>query len=187
MPIENVGASIARPPTRRSCVLSGRRLTRQTSAGAYRMRPLSWPPLRGGSARRRWGREPCGSPEYFGSWLAKNLIGLLRPFGWFVGNGLDRSVLPCQKYDTAGKLRTAGCADGSRPIPTNIPRTPSQGKRARATNGRPYKKRRGGFHIRPCPLAAGQTSAGAYRMRPYGFRFRHRPCRFCTIQQKKSL
>ena len=29
---------------------------------------LSWPPLRGGSARRRWGREPCGSPEYFGSW-----------------------------------------------------------------------------------------------------------------------
>ena len=37
------------------------------------MRPLSWPPLRGGSARRRWGREPCGSPEYFGSRLAKNL------------------------------------------------------------------------------------------------------------------
>ena len=73
---------------------------------------------------------------------------------WFVGNGLDRSVPPCQKYDTAEKPRTAGCTDGSRPIPTNIPRTPSQNKRARATNGRPYKKRRGGFHIRPCPLAA---------------------------------
>ena len=83
-----------------------------------------WPPLRGGSARRRWGREPCGGQEYFGSWLAKNLIGLLRPYGWFVGNGLDRSVLPCQKYDTARKQRAAGCADGSRPIPTNIPRTP---------------------------------------------------------------
>ena len=30
------------------------------------------------------------------------------------------------------------------------------------------KSRRGGFHIRPCPFAAAQTSAGAYRMRPYG-------------------
>ena len=40
--------------------------------------------------------------------------------------------------------------------------------------GAPLKKRRGGFHIRPCPLAARQTSAGAYRMRPYGFRFRQR-------------
>ena len=88
------------------------------------MRPLSWPPLRGGSARRRWGREPCGSPEYFGSRLAKNLMGLLRPYGWFVGNGLDRSVPPCQKYDTAGKPRTAGWAEGSRPIPTNIPKSP---------------------------------------------------------------
>ena len=34
------------------------------------------------------------------------------------------------------------------------------------------KKRRGGFHIRPCPFAAEHTSAGAYRMRPYGFRLR---------------
>ena len=49
------------------------------------------------------------------------------------------------------------------------------------------KKRRGGFHIRPCPLAVRQTSAGAYRMRPYGSRFQHRPCRFWAIQQKKSL
>ena len=40
--------------------------------------------------------------------------------------------------------------------------------------GAPLKKRRGGFHIRPCPLAVRQTSAGAYRMRPYGFRFRQR-------------
>ena len=50
-----------------------------------------------------------------------------------------------------------------------------------------HKKCRGGFHIRPCPLAVRQTSAGAYRMRPYGSRFQHRPCRFWAIQQKKSL
>ena len=29
------------------------------------------------------------------------------------------------------------------------------------------KFRMGGFHIRPCPFAAAQTSAGAYRMRLY--------------------
>ena len=38
---------------------------------------------------------------------------------------------------------------------------------------------------RPCPLAVRQTYAGAYRMRPYGSRFRHRPCRFWAIQQKR--
>ena len=52
----------------------------------------SWPPLRGGSARRRWGREPCGGQEYFGSRLAKNLIGLLRPYEWFVGDAYMRPV-----------------------------------------------------------------------------------------------
>ena len=31
-------------------------------------RLFPWPPLGGGSARRRWGREPCGHPKYFGSW-----------------------------------------------------------------------------------------------------------------------
>ena len=72
----------------RPCLLAAR----QTSAGAYRMRPygfrfrpkgenstrgtaLSWPPLRGGSARRRWGREPCGGQECFGPRLAKTLVG----------------------------------------------------------------------------------------------------------------
>ena len=29
----------------------------------------------------------------------------MRPIDWFVGNGLDRSVLPCQKHDMAGKPR----------------------------------------------------------------------------------
>ena len=38
----------------------------------------------------------------------KNIFGFmwpLRPIDWFVGNGLDRSVLPCQKQDMAGKPR----------------------------------------------------------------------------------
>ena len=57
----------------------------------------------------------------------------LQPIDWFVGNGLDRSVLPCQKHDATRKprairrdfnaLRAARCADGSRPIPTNLPVT----------------------------------------------------------------
>ena len=34
---------------------------------------LSWAPLRGGSARRRWGREPWGGQEYFGLRLSKNI------------------------------------------------------------------------------------------------------------------
>ena len=29
---------------------------------------IPWPPLRGGSARRRWGRELYGCPKYFGLW-----------------------------------------------------------------------------------------------------------------------
>ena len=32
------------------------------------LQALSWPPLRGGSARRRWGRELYGCPKYFGLW-----------------------------------------------------------------------------------------------------------------------
>ena len=93
-----------------------RRKRKKSAADSRKNARPPWPPLRGGSARRRWGREPCGGQEYFGSRLAKNLR--------FVGNGLDRSVPPCQKYDTTRKQRTAGCADGSRPIPTNIPKTP---------------------------------------------------------------
>ena len=31
------------------------------------------------------------------------MIGLLRPIGRFVGNGLDRSVQPNQQYDVSGK------------------------------------------------------------------------------------
>ena len=38
---------------------------------------LPWPPLRGGSARRRWGRELCDNPTYFGLWKGS----LPRPCG----------------------------------------------------------------------------------------------------------
>ena len=69
-------------------------------------------------------RENLDGSLTFVKKLAEKLAAA-KPFGRFVGNGLDRSVLPCQKYDTAGKPRTAGCADGSRPIPTNIPKTDS--------------------------------------------------------------
>ena len=34
-----------------------------------------------------------------------DLMQHLQPIEWFVGNGLDRSVLPCQKHDTARKPR----------------------------------------------------------------------------------
>ena len=37
--------------------------------------------------------------------LSRNLMGILQTFGRFVGNGLDRSVLPCQKHDATGKPR----------------------------------------------------------------------------------
>ena len=56
-------------PAHRSKILCLRR-------GAFYMRPQTvekgvltpWPPLRGGSARRRWGRELYGCPKYFGLW-----------------------------------------------------------------------------------------------------------------------
>ena len=67
----------------------------------------SWPPLRGGSARRRWGREPCGGQEYFGPRLAKNLIGLLRPYGWFVGDAYMRPVRVTRYTALSGRLRRA--------------------------------------------------------------------------------
>ena len=49
-----------------------RRKRKKSAADSRKNARPSWPPLRGGSARRRWGREPCGCPEYFGSRLAKN-------------------------------------------------------------------------------------------------------------------
>ena len=47
------------------CVCRGDHWSPQTvEKGAF----TPWPPLRGGSARRRWGRELYGCPKYFGLW-----------------------------------------------------------------------------------------------------------------------
>ena len=48
--VETVGANIVRPQL--------------VKKGAF----TPWLPLRGGSARRRWGRELYGCPKYFGLW-----------------------------------------------------------------------------------------------------------------------
>ena len=65
--------------------------------------------------------------------LTINLMGILRTFGWFVGNGLDRSVLPCQKHNATRKPRAVRrdfmrCARpdvrrGQDTRPTNVPET----------------------------------------------------------------
>ena len=126
---------------------------RQTSAGAYRMRPygfrfrpkgesstrgtaLSWPPLRGGSARRRWGRETCGGQEYFGLRLSKNIC-----------RGEHCSPVPaCLTRKLSRKMRCGGKLTGDQWSPLHT----QQGKTCPSP---PLQKRRGGFHIRPCPLA----------------------------------
>ena len=74
-----------------------------------------WPPLRGGSARRRWGRELCGCPKYFGFRLSKNAF---LPCCVCRGDHWSPASLPQQRIFRDGFL---------------------QGKRARASNGRPYK------------------------------------------------
>ena len=161
----------------RPCPLAARK----TSAGAYRMRPygfrfcsnapLSWPPLRGDSARRRWGREPCGSPEYFGSRLAKNFCRgeHCSPVPVCLARKLSRKMRcggklagdqwsPLQKNVGADSISARARLRQGKPPRAHIECAPTdfafdKGRKHRA--GRPYKKRRGGFHIRPCPFAAG--------------------------------
>ena len=74
-----------------------------------------WPPLRGGSARRRWGRELCGCPKYFGFRLSKNVF---LPCCVCRGDHWSPASLPQQRIFRDSFL---------------------QGKRARASNARPYK------------------------------------------------
>ena len=42
--------------------------TRKRASDCRKRCAPPWPPLRGGSARRRWGRELCGCPKYVGLW-----------------------------------------------------------------------------------------------------------------------
>ena len=66
---------------------------RRKHFGRDKSRPLTvekgvftpWPPLRGGSARRRWGRELCGCPKYFGFRLSKNVFCLVACVGATIG------------------------------------------------------------------------------------------------------
>ena len=74
-----------------------------------------WPPLRGGSARRRWGRELCGCPKYFGFRLSKNVF---LPCCVCRGDHWSPASLPQQRIFRDSFL---------------------QGKRAGASNARPYK------------------------------------------------
>ena len=135
------------------------------------MRPLSWPPLRGGSARRRWGREPCGSPEYCGPRLAKNFCRgeHCSPVPVCLARKLSRKMRcggklagdqwsPLQKNVGADSISARARLRQGKPPRAHIECAPTdfafdKGRKHRA--GRPYKKRRGGFHIRPCPFAAG--------------------------------
>ena len=102
---------------------------------------LPWPPLRGGSARRRWGRELYGCPKYFGLWqgsLPPPLRGTSLAEGGFSTRWRASSARP---YDALFRQAAGACGLGGR---------------------------RGGFYIRPYPFAAALTFAGAYGMRPYG-------------------
>ena len=48
----------------RRCAPYNKDKIRTVEKGAF----TPWPPLRGGSARRRWGRELYDHPKYFGLW-----------------------------------------------------------------------------------------------------------------------
>ena len=76
-----------------------------------------WPPLRGGSARRRWGRELYGCPKYFGSDCRKTLVGasIARPCPFAL-----------QKNRPGKCVAAAGW---------------------RATNGRPYTRNKAGMQF----------------------------------------
>ena len=72
------GASGTPPPTTRPLSLAFSQVPRYNNSRAvFPAREFQtvekgvltpWPPLRGGSARRRWGRELYGCPKYFGLW-----------------------------------------------------------------------------------------------------------------------
>ena len=133
----------------RPCPLAAR----QTSAGAYRMRPY-------GSRFQQRETTPRGAPPLRGAPPATKNVGAdsISARARLRQDKPPRAHIECAPtgfvFDKGRKLRA-----GHRPL---------RGGTAH------HKKRRGGFHIRPCPLAVRQTSAGAYRMRPYGSRFQQR-------------
>ena len=81
-----------------------------------------WPPLRGGSARRRWGRELYGCPKYFGLWQG-SLPPPLR------GTSLAEGGFSTRWAPLLGELAELARPEGSRralrhhPFPGNRPST----------------------------------------------------------------
>ena len=93
-----------------------------------------WPPLRGGSARRRWGRELCGCPKYFGLWQG-SLPPPLR------GTSLAEGGQRVKKHRLC-YIENVGATIGRPPAWRSNALSGMaflQGIRARASNARPYK------------------------------------------------
>ena len=77
-----------------------------------------WPPLRGGSARRRWGRELYGCPKYFGLWqgsLPPPLRGTSLAEGGF-STVCDFFALRTKKSPTVRSIERWGQNAISRPL-----------------------------------------------------------------------
>ena len=93
-----------------------------------------WPPLRGGSARRRWGRELYGCPKYFGLWQC-SLPPPLR------GTALAEGGQRVKKHRLC-YIENVGATIGRPPAWRSNALSGMaflQGIRARASNARPYR------------------------------------------------
>ena len=127
------------PPLRRRgrCSSSTREGSGCRKAGG---RPMAaptvspWPPLRGGSARRRWGRELYGCPKYFGLWQS-SLPPPLR------GTALAEGGQRVKKHRLC-YIENVGATIGRPPAWRSNALSGMaflQGIRARASNARPYR------------------------------------------------
>ena len=84
------------------------------------------------------------------------------PIGWFVGNGLDRSVPPCQKHDISGNRAPFGailCAARGHMcgwVETHPYKSSGNGLflQAEASNARPYNPRDNSNIIKMCAQGA---------------------------------
>ena len=140
------------PPLRRRgrCSSSTREGSGCRKAGG---RPMAaptvspWPPLRGGSARRRWGRELYGCPKYFGLWQS-SLPPPLR------GTALAEGGQRVKKHRLC-YIENVGATIGRLPAWRSNALSGMaflQGIRARASNARPY---RSFSTVRPSPSGEG--------------------------------
>ena len=61
-----------------------------------------------GRGEKKEREEPAETECFSGFGRSINLLGRLQIFGWFVGNGLDRSVRSDRKYDISGSSAPFG-------------------------------------------------------------------------------